>query len=122
MLTAQNAKAQQLNTASQEKKPVQIAAPRVKQEKQIILQQDTREEKAVQLCMMLQQMVGQAVRQENETMVKNMKKEVADVVAKEMNYQFRMQEDREEEHFRQLDELLRSKCVKQGRFHRKKVK
>ena len=78
-----------------------------------------REEKATKLCMMLQQMVGQAVRKENQTMMSELKRSVADTVSKEMNYQFRMQEQREEEHYQKIDALLREKSGRKGFFRSK---
>lgn len=65
--------------------------------------------KAAKLCMMLQQMVSTAVRRENEELMIEIKKGVAETVAKEMNYQFSLQEQRDEEHYKKLDEILREK-------------
>lgn len=65
--------------------------------------------KAARLCMMLQQMVVTAVHEENEGLLREIKKGVAETVSKEMNYQFSMQEQREEEHYKKLDEILRER-------------
>lgn len=65
--------------------------------------------KAARLCMMLQQMVVTAVHEENEGFLREIKKGVAETVSKEMNYQFSMQEQREEEHYKKLDEILRER-------------
>ena len=69
--------------------------------------------------MMLQQMVGQAVRQENKNMISEVKRCVAETVSKEMDYQFRLQEQRDEEHFQKVDELLRMKSGRKGFFRKK---
>ena len=83
---------------------------------QIRSHEDDKQEKAAKLCMMLQQMVGQAVRQENQGMIMELKKCLSETVSKEMDYQFRMQEQREEEHFQRVDELLRMKTGRKGIF------
>lgn len=80
--------------------------------------EEDRQEKALKLCMMLQQMVGQAVKKENKEMMLEMKKCVAETVSKEMDYQFRMQEQREEEHFKRVDELLRLKSGRKSLFQK----
>ena len=82
---------------------------------------DDREEKAAKLCMMLQQLVGQAVRNENREMISELKKSVAETVSKEMNYQFRMQEQRDEEHYQRIDELLREKSGRKRLFQAKQT-
>lgn len=88
----------------------------------VALQQDEhiREERATKLCMMLQQMVGQAVRKENQEIMSELKRSVADTVSKEMNYQFRIREQREEEHFQKIDALLREKSGRKRLFRSKK--
>ena len=58
---------------------------------------------------MLQQMVVTAVHEENEGLLREIKKGVAETVSKEMNYQFSIQEQREEEHYKKLDEILRER-------------
>lgn len=83
---------------------------------------DEREEKAVKLCMMLQQMVGQAVRKENQEMLSELKRSVAETVSKEMDYQFRMQEQRDEAHYQRIDELLREKSGRKNLFQGKNDK
>lgn len=70
---------------------------------------EDKSQKAAKLCMMLQQMVSTAVRRENEELMIEIKKGVAETVAKEMNYQFSLQEQRDEEHYKKLDEILREK-------------
>ena len=86
------------------------------------MENDDREEKAVKLCMMLQQMVGQAVRKESQEMLSELKRSVAETVSKEMDYQFRMQEQRDEAHYQRIDALLREKSGRKNLFSGKNDK
>ncbi len=78
-----------------------------------------REEKAYRLQMLLRNMIVDTIREENEIFCKQIKESVL----KELDYQFRLQAEREderenervkreEEHFRQIDELIREKAGK----------
>lgn len=78
-----------------------------------------KEEKAYRLQMLLRNMIVDAIREENGIFCEQIK----DSVLKELDYQFRLQEEREEqrenerikreeEHFRQIDELIREKAGK----------
>ncbi len=80
------------------------------------METETREEKAQRLQWIMQQMIKQAVRENNDELVQRVKESVI----KELDYQFRMQEEREEErariaaersenYYRKMDELLRKK-------------
>ncbi len=89
---------------------------------EVLVENEEREEKAVKLCMMLQQMVGQAVRKENQEMLSELKRSVAETVSKEMDYQFRMQEQRDEAHYQRIDELLREKSGRKNLFQGKNDK
>ena len=71
-------------------------------------------EKAMRLQMLLHSLVSQAVRENNEELTR----QIRETITKEMDYQFRIQEEesrkreqehmeKEEEHFRKLDETLR---------------
>ncbi len=73
-------------------------------------------EKAMRLQYLLKQMIGDAVKENTREIYEEMK----DGIIKELDYQFRIQEEkedkreeerlkREEEHYRQVDELLRNK-------------
>lgn len=77
---------------------------------------ESREEKAQRLQWIMQQMIRQAVRENNDELVHRVKESVI----KELDYQFRMQEERDEErarieaersenYYRKMDELLRKK-------------
>ena len=72
------------------------------------------DDKAFRLQLLLHNLVSQAVRENNEDLVG----QIRESVIKELDYQFRMQEEenerrnqehisREEEHYRELDEKLR---------------
>lgn len=80
---------------------------------------ESREQKAQRLQWIMQQLIRQAVQENNEEMVK----QIRESVLKELDYQFRMQEERQEErarqveertenYYRQIDELLRKKSGK----------
>lgn len=64
---------------------------------------------AAKICMILTDMTRQAIREEQKEFLRGMKQEMIESVAKEMEYQFRMQQERQEEHDRKLDELLMQK-------------
>lgn len=81
-----------------------------------VLGEESREEKAARLQWLLKQLFKEVLQENNEVMCR----EVRESILKEMDYQFRMQEEREdereaaqikrdEEHFRRVDELLRKK-------------
>lgn len=80
---------------------------------------ESREEKAQRLQWIMQQLIRQAVQENNAELVQQIKESVL----KEMDYQFRMQDERDEErakqaaertesYYRQIDELLRKKSNK----------
>ncbi len=91
-------------------------------------QQETREQKSLRLQQLLREMIMEAVASNNEEICQEIKMDIQ----KELDYQFRLQEEREdfreeervkmqEEHYQQLDELLRSlnQKGKKGRKIRK---
>jgi DNA-binding transcriptional MerR regulator len=84
-----------------------------------------REEKARRLQWLLRQLIRETLRENNQEICR----EVKECVMKELDYQFRVQEERdeerekariqqEEEHFQKLDEILRRKS---GRRERKEI-
>ncbi len=90
------------------------------------LSAESREEKARRLQWLLQQLIRETLRENNEELCRNMKESII----KELDYQFRSQEEREEErdrlaqqrseeYYKRMDELLRKKSgrrmVKQER-------
>lgn len=81
--------------------------------------QENKEEKTQRLQWLLQQLIREAVRENNRELCQ----EIKESVVKELDYQFRnleereeqrdaIREQREEEHFRKLDDLLRKKARK----------
>lgn len=77
---------------------------------------ETREEKAERLRWILTELIRRAMQENSEELTRS----IRDCVIKELDYQFRLQEEREEkreslrlerseEYYRRLDELLRSK-------------
>lgn len=81
-----------------------------------VVGEESREEKAARLQWLLKQLFKEVLQENNEAVCR----EVRESILKEMDYQFRMQEEREdereaaqikrdEEHFRRVDELLRKK-------------
>ena len=81
-----------------------------------VVGEESREEKAARLQWLLKQLFREVLQENNEAVCR----EVRESILKEMDYQFRMQEEREdereaaqikrdEEHFRRVDELLRKK-------------
>lgn len=88
-------------------------------ESDITIQEETREQKNMRLQQLLKEMIVDAVHSSNEALYT----EVKESLLKELDYQFRLQEEREdareeerisrqEEHFRQIDELLRERNKK----------
>lgn len=78
--------------------------------------QESREDKSRRLQWLLQQLIRQTLQENNIELCR----EIRDSVVKELDYQFRMQEEREdardrmmeersEEHYRKMDELIRKK-------------
>jgi len=86
------------------------------------VREESREEKNARLQLLLQHMIAEAVRENNRELCEDIKQ----CLLKEMDYQFRMQEERtqeredermrkEEEHYKALDELIRSYSSKKGK-------
>ena len=85
---------------------------------------DNKEEKSYRLQMLLKAMIADAVSENNRELGNDIK----EIVQKEMDYQFRMQEEREEEreklrieredgHYSRIDELLREKLPSKRKKH-----
>lgn len=88
----------------------------IKQEYEVV---EDKETKAMRLQMLLKHMISEAVRENNIELGQDIKS----TVLKELDYQFRLQEEREEErekdrirrdeeHYKKLDEILREKSLK----------
>ena len=81
-------------------------------------------DKMEQFQLILGKVVSQAIRESQEEMGKELSHQVSTQVVKEMDYLFRLQEEREETHYKKLDELIRSsqKRRKLLALHRKREK
>lgn len=89
--------------SSDKKKPVEVGQEHADAEKS---------QKAARLQYLLQHMITEAVRSANRELCT----EVKDSILKELDYQFRLQEERdnehwkqEEEHYRKIDEMIRER-------------
>ena len=65
-------------------------------------------EKMQQFQTVLSKALGQALRENQDNLGKEIGGRVADQVTKEMNYQFRAQEEQQEAYFRKLDERIQN--------------
>ncbi len=92
-----------------------------------VLTAESKEEKSKRLQWLLQQLIRETLQENNEELCR----EIKESVVKELDYQFRMQEEREEfrdkmlqerdeEHYKRMDELLRKKAKKGFRLGSKK--
>ncbi len=84
--------------------PEETLAPAVKREKAEVLNSNA--EKMQQFQNVLSKALGQALRENQESLSKELGVRVADQVSKEINYQFRAQEEAQEAYFRKLDEKI----------------
>lgn len=85
--------------------------------------EDEKTKKAARLQYLLQHMVTEAVKSANQEMCT----EIKESILKELDYQFRQQEERdeahwkqEEEHYRKIDEMIRQRHSPKTRFGRTK--
>lgn len=85
---------------------------------------ESREEKAQRLQWIMQQLIREAVQENNEELVA----QIRESVVKELDYQFRMKEEKEEErykkevertesYYQKMDELLREKAPQKKKRH-----
>lgn len=84
-------------------------------------------DKLEQFQHILGKVVSQAIRENQQEMGKELSHQVSTQVVKEMDYLFRLQEERDETHYKKLDELIRSsqkqrKILALGRKSEKKAK
>lgn len=96
-------------------------------EKNFPIHEESREQKSLRLQQLLKEMIAEAVSSNNREVYRDMKESIL----KELDYQFRLQEEREEsrekerilreeEHFKQIDELLRVRSSKGENASKKK--
>ncbi|MDE7428854.1 MAG: helix-turn-helix domain-containing protein [Lachnospiraceae bacterium] len=86
--------------------------------------EDEKTKKAARLQYLLQHMVTEAVKNANQEMCT----EIKESILKELDYQFRQQEERdeahwkqEEEHYRKIDEMIRQRHSPKTRFGKAKI-
>ena len=79
-------------------------------------------EKMKQFQSILSKALGQALRENQETLSKELGGKVADQVTKEINYQFRAQEEAQEAYFRKLDERIQTVKKRNAKVKKEKVK
>lgn len=84
-------------------------------------------DKMEQFQNILGKVVSQALRENQQEMGKELSHQVSTQVVKEMDYLFRLQEERDETHYKKLDELIRSsqkqrKILALGKRSEKKAK
>ena len=82
------------------------------------LQSESREEKAKRLQWILQQLIREAVRENNQDLCRELKESMV----KELDYQFRSREEREEERDRRLEQRSEEYYQKMDELLRKKTK
>lgn len=97
-------------------------------ESDITVAEETREQKNMRLQQLLKEMIVEAVQSSNQELCQ----EIKESLLKELDYQFRLQEEREdireeerinrqEEHYRQLDEMLRARNTRRKKERRTKI-
>ena len=77
-------------------------------------------EKMQQFQSILSKALGQAIRENQECLGKDIGGRVAEQVTKEMNYQFRVQEEQQEAYFRKLDERIQNVKKKNAKIKKEK--
>lgn len=82
------------------------------------LQSESREEKAKRLQWILQQLIREAVRENNQDLCRELKESMV----KELDYQFRSREEREEERDRRLEQRSEEYYQKMDELLRKKTR
>lgn len=115
-----------LREEEQAVEPIGLAIDIVRREELEENRDESKEEKAKKLQWLLQQLIRETLQENN----KELCKEIRDGVVKELDYQFRCQEEREqerdvvrekrnEEYYKKMDELLRKKSSR-FKFEKKK--
>lgn len=86
-----------------------------------IKQRDQQEEKMEQFQTIMTRIIQNALVDTNKNLSKEVSKEVTTSVVKAVDYQFRMHEEREEAHYRKIDEAIRNcqrRKKRKGWFHK----
>ena len=77
-------------------------------------------EKMQQFQSILSKALGQALRENRETLGKDFGGQVAAQVTKEMNYQLRLHEEQQEKHLKELDESIRTVMKRKEKLKKEK--
>lgn len=77
-------------------------------------------EKMQQFQSILSKALGQALRENQDSLGKELGGRVADQVTKEINYQFRVQEEQQEAYFRKLDERIQNVKKRNAKIKKEK--
>ena len=86
---------------------------------------DNHAEKMLQFQTVLSKALGEALRENQDSLGKELGGRVADQVTKEMNYQFRLQEEAQEAYYRKLDEriqMVKKRSITEKEKKEKKAK
>ena len=89
-------------------------------EKAVVLNDNA--EKMQQFQHVLSKALGQAIRENQDSLGRELGGRVADQVSKEINYQFRAQEERQEAYFRKLDERIANVKKRNAKVKKEKIK
>lgn len=98
--------------------PEETKALEVKRESSEVLHSNA--EKMQQFQAILSKALGQALKENQGTLGKEIGAKVADQVTKEVNYQFRAQEEAQEAYYRKLDERIQSIQKKNAKVKKEK--
>lgn len=77
-------------------------------------------EKMQQFQNILSKALGQALRENQESLGKELGGQIADKVSKEMNYQLRLHEEQQEKHLKELDENIRTVIKRKEKMKKEK--
>lgn len=90
----------------------------VKPEKGEVL--NSHAEKMQQFQTILSKALGQALRENQDSLGKELGGQIADRVSKEMNYQLRLHEEQQEQHLKKLDESIRTVMKRKEKIKKEK--
>jgi len=89
--------------------PTQVANSNQLSDVETSLDKVSSEDKMKHFKYIMDSIVMQALKKNNETLEENMTEQITDKVIKEMDYLFRVQEEKEEQRYKQIDEIIRKK-------------
>lgn len=90
----------------------------MKQEKTEVLNSNA--EKMQQFQNILSKALGQALKENQDNLGKELGGQIADQVTKEMNYQLRLHEEQQEQHLKELDESIRTVMKRKEKIKKEK--